>query len=136
MINIKKIKLLANYVLVTKREYDGIEKDGEVIIPKGNLKEYQEVVAVGPMVRTVQVGNLVCVNPKRYAVYKYQKNSIKGDIEEMQKVLSYNFNVVKMDGEEYMLITDQDIDFVIEEYEEKKEEPNSNLILPRNKILT
>jgi co-chaperonin GroES (HSP10) len=135
MLNIKKVKLLANYVLVTKREYDGVEKENGVVIPKGNLKEYQEVIAVGPMVRTVQVGDLVCVNPKRYAVYKYKKDSIKGDIEEMQKVLSYNFNVIKMDGEQYMLITDQDIDFVIEEYEENKEE-QSTLILPKNKIIT
>ena len=133
MLKIKKVKLLANYVLVTKREYDGVEKENGVVIPKGNLKEYQEVIAIGPMVRSIQVGDLVCVNPKRYAVYKYKPNSIKGDIEEMQKVVSYNFNIIKLEGEDYMLITDQDIDFVIEEYEE---EQSSNLILPKHEIIT
>jgi co-chaperonin GroES (HSP10) len=123
MINIKKIKLTANYILVTKDVYDGKTAENGVIIPKGNLKEYQKVVAVGPTARTVQVGDLICVNPKRYAVYKYKEGSIKNDIDQMQKVVSYNFNVIKMDGKDYMLITDQDIDFIIEEYEEVEESP-------------
>lgn len=133
MLNIKKIRPMANYMLVTKEEYDGETAENGFIIPKGNLKEYQKVVAVGPMVRSVQVGDLVCVNPKRYAVYKYKGDSLKGDMEHMQKVVSYNFNVVKMDGVDYLLITDQDVDFVIEEYEEVQ---GSNLILPRTKIIT
>ena len=120
-------------MLVTKEEYDGETAENGVIIPKGNLKEYQKVISVGPMVRSIQVGDLVCVNPKRYAVYKYKGDSLKGDMEHMQKVVSYNFNVVKMDGVDYLLITDQDVDFVIEEYEEVQ---GSNLILPRTKIIT
>ena len=50
----------------------------------------------------------------------------------MQKVVSYNFNVIKMDGKDYMLITDQDIDFIIEEYEEVEESP---IIQVPNKII-
>ena len=132
MLNIKKVKLMANYILVTKDEYDGKTAENGVIIPKGNLKEYQKVVAVGPMVRTVNIGDLVCVNPKRYATYKYKSDSIKSDIEQMQKVLSYNFNVVKMDGKDYLLITDSDIDFIIEEYEET----SSNIIVDKPQIIT
>ena len=64
MPNIKKIKLLGNYILTTKNEYDGKTTENGVIIPKGNLKEYQKVVAVGPTVRTISVGDLVSVNPK------------------------------------------------------------------------
>lgn len=133
MLNIKKIRPMANYMLVTKEEYDGKTAENGIIIPKGNLKEYQKVISVGPMVRSIQVGDLVCVNPKRYAVYKYKGDSLKGDMEHMQKVVSYNFNVVKMDGIDYLLITDQDVDFVIEEYEEVQD---SSLILPRKKIIT
>ena len=132
MLNIKKIKPMANYMLVTKEEYDGKTAENGVIIPRGNLKEYQRVVAVGPMVRTITVGDLVCVNPKRYAVYKYKENSIKGEIDQMQKVMSYNFNVVKMDGKDYLLITDQDVDFIIEDYDEQE----SNIVIPQTKIIT
>jgi co-chaperonin GroES (HSP10) len=130
MLNIKKIKLLGNYILTTKNEYDGKTTENGVIIPKGNLKEYQQVVAVGPTVRTISVGDLVSVNPKNYAVFKYKKGSLKGDIEDMQQVKSYNFNVVKMDKVDYLLLTDQDIDFIIEDYEEL-----SNIIIPEQKII-
>jgi co-chaperonin GroES (HSP10) len=130
MLNIKKIKLLGNYILTTKNEYDGKTTENGVIIPKGNLKEYQQVVAVGPTVRTISVGDLVSVNPKNYAVYKYKNGSLKGDIEQMQEVKSYNFNVVKMDKVDYLLLTDHDIDFIIEDYEEL-----SNIIIPEQKII-
>lgn len=133
MLNIKKVRLMANYMLVTKDEYDGNESENGVIIPKGNLKEYQRVVAVGPMVRNVNVGELVCVNPKRYAVYKYKGDSLKGDLEHMQKVMSYNFNIVKLDGVDHLLITDQDIDFVIEDFDEVQ---SSGIIVPQTKIIT
>jgi hypothetical protein len=72
MINIKKIELTANYVLTTKDIYT--EEDGSGIIKlSGTLKEYQTVVAVGPMVRTIKVGDFVCINPKRYAVTRYKE---------------------------------------------------------------
>ena len=87
MINIKKVRLTANYILTTKDTYNG-ESDGGVIIPAGTLKEYQKVVAVGPMVRTIAVGDVVSVNPKRYAVTKYDTNDVKGNIVDVEFVPS------------------------------------------------
>lgn len=134
MLNIKKVKLMANYILVTNDKYDGIEKSDGIIIPKGTLKEYQTVVAVGPVARNIKEGDIVCVNPKRYAVYKYKEGSLKGDVEQMQKVVSYNFNTITMDHKSYLLITDQDIDFIIEEYDVESDD-KSNLILPKQEII-
>jgi hypothetical protein len=131
MLNIKKVKLTANYVLTTKDTYTG-EADGGVIIPRGTLKEYQTVVEIGPMVRTVKVGDMVSINPKRYAVTRYDKNDIKGNIEHMQKIVSYNIPEIEIDHKKHLLITDQDIEFVIEEYEEEK--PN-NIIIPKQEII-
>lgn len=131
MLNIIKVKLLANYVLTTKNTYNG-EPDGGVIIPKGTLKEHQKVVEVGPMVRNVKVGDLVSINPKRYAVTKYRDNDIKGDIEHMQKVVSYNIPEIEINHEKHLLITDQDIEFIIEEYEDEK--PNG-IVIPEQKII-
>lgn len=133
MLNIKKIRLTANYILVTKEVYDGKTTEGGVIIPKGNMKEFQKVVTVGPMVRGIKEGDLVCINPKRYAVHQYKEGSIKGDIQGMDKVVSYNFNQVKIDGKPHLLITEQDIDFVIEEYEEVE---GSGLIVNKPTIIT
>ena len=131
MLNIKKIRLTANYILTTKDTYKG-ESDGGVIIPAGTLKEYQKVVEVGPMVRTVQVGDLVSINPKRYAVTKYASNDLKGDIEHMQKIIKYNIPEIEINHEKHLLITDQDIEFIIEEYEEEKP---SNIIIPKQEII-
>lgn len=133
MINIKRIRPLANYLLVTKEVYSAKDFNG-VFQEKvdGSLKEYQRVVAVGPMVRSVQVGDLVSINPKRYAVRKYKSNSIKNDIEEMQEVIGYNIPEVTMDHQKYMLITDQDLEFVIEDFEEDKP---SGIIMPKQEII-
>lgn len=134
MINIKSVKPLANYLVVTKETYKDEDFDG-LIQDKltGSVKEYQKVIAIGPMVRSIQVGDLVSINPKRYAVTKYKPDSIKDNIEGMQKVVGYNIPELTIDHQKYMLITDQDVEFVIEEYEEEKP---SNLILPKQKIIT
>lgn len=129
--NIKKIRLQANYILTTKNEYDGKTAEDGVIIPAGTLKEYQTVVAVGPMVRNIKEGDIVWVNPKRYAVTKYAPSSLKADIEQMQKVVKYNFNVIEIDHKKHLLLVDQDVDFIVEEYEE-----SPNIIVPETKIIT
>lgn len=133
MLNIKSIKPLANYLVVTKETYKDEDFDG-IIQDKltGSVKEYQKVVAIGPMVRVIQVGDLVSINPRRYAVTKYRPDSVKDNIEGMQKVVGYNIPEITINHEKFMLITDQDVEFVIEEYEEEKP---SNLILPKQQII-
>lgn len=130
MINIKKIKLTSNYVLTTKDTYNNETYNG-VAIPNGTLKEYQKVIEVGPMVRTIKIGDLVSINPKRYAVTKYKENDLKGNIENMQKVISYNIPEIEINHKKHLLITDQDIEFVVEEYEEEA----SNIIIQKKKII-
>lgn len=133
--NIKKIKPMANYLVTTKEEYtqDDVNKEGLIVNVIGSLKEYQKVVAIGPMVRGIQVGDIVCINPKRYAVKKYKEGSLKDGVITENPVVSYNFNVIELDKIPHLLLTEQDIDFVIEEYEEVQ---GSSLILPRTKIIT
>lgn len=135
MLNIKKIKPMANYLVTTKDEYtkEDLNKGGLIVKVEGTLKEYQKVVAVGPMVRGIQVGDLVCINPKRYAKYKHNPGSLKDGVITDNPVVSYNFNVIELDHVSHLLLTDQDIDFVIEEWEEEKEA--SNIIIPEKKII-
>lgn len=132
MINIKKVKLMYNYILTTKDVYDGTESENGVIIPNGTLKEYQRVVEVGPMVRTVSIGDLVAINPKRYAVTKYKKDDIKGDIEQMQKVITYKIPELEIDHVKHLLITDQDIEYIVEDF---VEEQPSNIIVQKQEII-
>lgn len=128
---------MANYLVTTKDEYteDDVKKGGLMIKTVGSLKEYQKVVAVGPMVRGIQVGDLVCINPKRYAQYKHKPGSLKDGVITDNPVVSYNFNVIELDHISHLLLTDQDIDFVIEEWNDEKEPEKNNIIIPERKII-
>ncbi|MCF0114094.1 MAG: hypothetical protein HUJ56_01990 [Erysipelotrichaceae bacterium] len=85
---------------------------------QGGLKEYQRVLAVGGSVREIKVGDLVCVNPSRFGVKKHQEGTLKDGIVTDNPTITYNFDVVEMDGKQCLLLQDRDIDFIIEEYEE------------------
>ena len=128
---------MANYLVTTKDEYteDDVKKGGLMIKTVGSLKEYQKVVAVGPMVRGIQVGDLVCINPTRHAQYKHKPGSLKDGVITDNPIVSYNFNVIELDHISHLLLTDQDIDFVIEEWNDEKEPEKSNIIIPERKII-
>lgn len=127
---------MANYLVTTKEEYteDDVKKGGLITKIIGSLKEYQKVVAIGPMVRGIQVGDLVCINPKRYAKYKHQPGSLKDGVITDNPVVAYNFNVIELDHVSHLLLTDQDIDFIIEESEEEEVKENP-IIVPERKII-
>lgn len=138
MLNIKKIKPMANYIVTTMYAYT--EKDfeeGKLITElAGKIKEFQTVVAVGPMIRNIKEGDLVCINPKRYARYKHQEGSLKDGVISDNPVISYNFNIITLDHNKHLLLTDQDIEFVIEEYEEEeKKKKGSKIIVPSSKLI-
>jgi hypothetical protein len=120
---VKKVRLLANYILLTFEKYTKDDQDKEMkegkIISHGidTLKEFQRVVAVGPVVRGISENDIVKVNPKRYAVMKHQEGSLKDNVITDNPVLTYNFPVVEINGVPYMKLTDSDIDYVVEEYD-------------------
>lgn len=84
------------------------------------VKEYQTVVAIGPMVRGIEVGDVVFINPKRYAVMKHKPGSLQDGVIKDNPVIGYNFDVVEIDGVSHLYIQDSDVKFVaeIEEFDE------------------
>lgn len=134
--DIKKIRPLFNAVVTTTTSYTeselkvgGIIDSSKIQMP---IKEYQTVVAVGPTVKGINVGDLVKINPSRYIVRKYKEDSVKNDINSYNPVDEYRFKTVIMNGEKYLLLYDSDIEYVIEEFEE---EPQSDIIVPNNDLL-
>lgn len=121
MLIVKKIKPMFTSLITTMDKYEEEVKttDGLVDTNKqvGGLKEYQKVLAVGDSVRSIKVGDLVCVNPSRFAVRKHQAGSLKDGIVTDNPVTTYNFDVIEMDGKQCLLLQDRDIDFIIEDYE-------------------
>lgn len=121
-IKIKKIRPLNNVIITTMNKYTADIKVGEVLdVSKleGSVKRYQTVIAIGPMVRDIKVGDVVFINPSRYYNPEYveEKNSLKGTVK-MRNLAKYQIPTIKLNGENCYYITSQDIEFVIEDFEE------------------
>ena len=84
MLKVKKIKPMFTALITTmdKYEHDVTTRGGLIDTTKqqGGLKEYQTVLAVGSSVRDIKVGDIVCVNPTRFAVRKHQAGTLKDGI--------------------------------------------------------
>lgn len=132
MLKVKKIRPMFTSLITTmdKYEQDKLTDGGLIDTSKqqGTLKEYQTVLAVGDSVRNIQVGDLVCVNPARFAVRKHEKGSMRDGIIVDNPVVTYNFDVVEMDDRQCLLLQDRDIEYVIEDYEEIPDPTPSSLI--------
>lgn len=134
MFKIKAIKPNFNGVLVTCNKYPVDYNVGGIIdSSKANtVKEYQTVVAVGPMVRGIEVGDVVFINPKRYAVMKHKPGSLQDGVIKDNPVIGYNFTIIDIEGKPHLYIQDGDIEYVAigEEVED-----DSSLIIPDQRIL-
>ena len=135
MIKIKKIKPMFTALVTTMNKYEEDTIVGGLINPskgKGSLMEYQTVLSVGSSVKDIKVGDLVCINPSRFAIKKHKEGSLKDGVITDNPVITYNFDIVEMDGQQCLLLQDRDIDFIIEEYEEITDK-SSNIIQPEEK---
>lgn len=119
MLRIKTIKPLFTTIVTTCDRYGSDQKNGSITVKvKGSLKQYQKVLAVGPTVRDIQVGDTVMLNMDNYAVKRYDANSVQNDLGN-NKTIEYSFNYVIMDdGEgnpiERLLFNDRDVLYVFE----------------------
>lgn len=90
-------------------------KNGLVDISKkaGTVKEYQKVIAIGPMVRNIEVGDTVFIDPSAYGrpVHKEDENSVAG-LTKTHVEMTYDLPVINMNGVDYLFISDRDIEFV------------------------
>lgn len=138
MLVIKKIQPMYTKILTTMCKYEEDETTAGGLIDstktQGTLKEYQTVVAVGNSVRNVKVGDLVCVNPERYAVKKHEAGSLKDGVITDNPVIKYNFNIMELEGVPHLLLDENDISFIITDYEEVKEQ-KSDLYVPKTQII-
>lgn len=135
MLKIKKILPMFNRILVTSDKYEkDVTKGGVVTITAGTLKEYQKVIAVGSTVRDIKEGDTVIINPSRYAIKKHAEGSMKDGIITDNPTVSYNFNLVEINNQLYILLYDQDVDYVVKDFEEVSEE-DPKIIMPVQDII-
>ena len=135
MLKIKKILPMFNRILVTSDKYEkDVTKGGVVTITAGTLKEYQKVIAVGSTVRDIKEGDTVIIHPSRYAVKKHAEGSMKDGIISDNPTVSYNFNLVEINNQLYILLYDQDVDYIVKDFEEVNEE-DPKIIMPVQDII-
>lgn len=133
---IKKIKPMFNGLVTTINKYPAdVKVKGTELIDStkaGSVKEYQTVVALGPMVRGIEVGDVVYINPSRYAVKKHKEGTMKDGIITDNPTIGYEFDIVEIDGEPHLYLHDNDIKYVaeVEEFEE-----NPALIVDKPKLI-
>lgn len=138
MLHIKSIKPMFTSLVTTAERFNEDMYEGAVLIAKkGDLKLWQKVIAKGPSVRDIEVGDMVMINVGNYARKKYDKNSLQNDIDN-NPTISYEFNWVTLDDEkgnpkDCLLLNDRDIlySFIGEE----KQEDFKPLIMPKKKTI-
>ena len=109
-----------NRVLTTCDLYtEDLMTDGIIDSTKveGAIKEYQTVIACGPMVKCVKPGDVVVINPTRYQVMKHKEGTLNDGVIQDNAVLSYNFPIMAINDAPCLYIYDSDIEFVIKEFE-------------------
>lgn len=118
--NIKKIKPMSTQVLLTKDKYEEDLKthNGIVLTAKGTVKLIQKVLAVGPMVRDIKVGDTIKINPMRYFIQEHpeDKESLREYFINRNPKLKYEFPTIKLSDEDCILIEANDVEFIIEEF--------------------
>lgn len=133
MIKVKKITPMFNRIVTTANRVEMDQKVNGIIIPeklKGGYDEYQTVIAVGSMVHNLKPGDLVCIDPSAYGrpVHKEHIDSVKGLSEDTVQ-MAYYVPTIEVDGKECMFISDRDIAYKVDDYEEIKDD-NPVVITP------
>lgn len=133
---IKKIKPMFNGLITTMNKYSATEtvRGSDIIdATKANaVKEYQTVVAVGPQVKGIEVGDIVYINPKRYMVMEHKPGSLKDNVIQDNMIKGYKFDIVEISGVDHLYLFDNDIKYVaeIEEFNE-----NPSIVVPKKHLI-
>lgn len=139
-VRVKKIKPMFTALVTTMNKYEGDQLTDSGLIDgtkiAGMVKEYQTVVAKGDSVREIKVGDLVSINPNRFArstqKAKHDEESIRNGLVQHEAVIGYEFDIIELDGVDHLMLQDRDINFIVEEYDEVEIKPakKSKLVLP------
>lgn len=140
MIRIKKIRLRFDSIMTTADMYDKDETVNGVTLPlKDTIKEVQEVLAVGPKVNDIKVGDKVRLDLTRY------KRTIHEQVQKSREERFSEFDTTDkttlvcdipnelIDGETVFLLNERDVAYIVEEYDDKA---TPDITLVKQRIIT
>lgn len=121
---------MTNHIVTTMDRFESNENKLILDIKEaeGVVKDIQQVLAIGPLVRDVKVGDYVRINPDRYIRVKHNLRDDLNNENEME--VKINFPVVDLESGRFLFLTEGDVDYVIEEFAEEKKEEESILYTP------
>ena len=148
----KMIETMFNRIVTTHKRYsreEALTVGGIFTNMEGKTMEYQRVLAVGPSVRGVKVGDLVCIDPSRYAqlLHKEGLTNIDKKItsDDMRMAAIFPLETIYTQGEDgietsetVMVLYDSDVIYVVPEYEDFHpiiERAPSGIIVPPGGIV-
>lgn len=111
----RKIKPTTNHIVTTMDKYE--EDDSKLVLDvkelAGSVKDIQRVVAIGPLVRDIKVGDYVRICPDRYIKVKH---TLAEELNEKEMQISVNFPIVDLEDGRYLFLYESDVDYIIEEF--------------------
>lgn len=118
---IRRIRPMFNRIVTTMDTYAEDKKvNGIIQAFKGSLKECQTVLETGPTVRDIKPGDMVHVDLTRYMSIQHKDKSLRNDIIGDAVKVSYNLNTIEMEDGTFLLLYDQDVDYIIESWDAEK----------------
>lgn len=128
----KMIEPMFNRIVTTHKRYSREEAQtvgGIFTNMEGKTMEYQRVLAVGPNAKGVKIGDLVCIDPTRYAQLLHKEGltnidkKITSDDMRMAAIFPLETIYTKQsDGietsETVMVLYDSDVMYIVPEYED------------------
>ena len=138
MLKVKSIRPVYTRIITTANKYEETQLNGGLIDVnklEGRYKEYQTVVKVGSSVREVKEGDVVLIDPSRYMKRKYSDNSLREDFVE-NPIVEIAIPTVTMNEEDYFMIEERDIAYIIDDSEEVPDPLPNPIIVPQKKIIT
>jgi hypothetical protein len=138
MLKVKDIRPVYTRLITTANKYEETQMNGNLIDVnkmEGRYKEYQTVVRVGSAVREVKEGDVVLIDPSRYMKRKFSDNSLREDFVE-NPIVEINIPTVIMNDEDYFMIEERDIAYVIADSEEVPDPLPNPIIVPQKRIIT
>ena len=138
MLKVKDIRPVYTRLITTANKYEETQMNGNLIDVnkmEGRYKEYQTVVRVGSAVREVKEGDVVLIDPSRYMKRKFSDNSLREDFVE-NPIVEINIPTVTMGDEDYFMIDERDIAYVIADSEEVPDPLPNPIIVPQKRIIT
>ena len=119
MFKIKKITPLFNMVVTTSNKYVGdqfADKGGLIIETRKNsgaLNYFQRVIAVGSIVKDIEVGDIVKINFDRYLKVRHFPGEVKDNVQSDSPLAAYEVPCIEVNDQQCLLIQSNDIEFVV-----------------------